>query len=185
MSEESEGGGEDEGHGAVDEVIGMEADGVGALEGVLRGVAGEFLARARQHVASPRECAILFARAAREALDMLLPEERGEGFLVRTWPLPEISSAARVALAEILEAWLVGRRIDSDSVDRVALASVLSHATQLAFEDLSSDDQLQMEGEILRIVGTSPEDDPGVGEVGETGEVEEECARESEDFYGS
>lgn len=92
----------------------------------------------------------LFARATRAAIDALSPAERGPGFVVRTWELPELTPSTQQALEFI---WT---KFDSCITSATARAILLAYATRLAADDLSPDEQARALSEATQIIGSPP-----------------------------
>ncbi len=111
----------------------------------MRETAPYVLAYAKKMVLGRLDLVVLFARAVREAMDELSPEERGLTFVVRTWDLPALSPSGDGALTLIRRAC----RNISSGVGRVIL---LSYAADLALDELSPDEQGQALAAATRII---------------------------------
>jgi hypothetical protein len=120
------------------------------IEAELQAAADLLMKLARKKVSFRHDRVRLFARAAREALDVLPLESRGPGFVLRTWDLPTFDSTLQRAFSEI-----------SNSVTKfvsipVARPVLFAYATRLAINDLSPDEQQGALDEASRIIGTPP-----------------------------
>ena len=113
----------------------------------LRTTAHMLLDLLRKRVANRRVRVLLFARATRVMLDALPPEQRGPGFVPRTWEFPALTQEAMVHISNVVDHFLT---IAS------ARALLLSRATQLAIDDLSPDEQISALAEAIQIIGTPP-----------------------------
>ena len=120
------------------------------LEEELRSTAQVLLDLLRKRCASRRVRVLVFAQATRVALDALPLEQRGLGFVLRTWDLPEFAAPTQEVLRYI-----------SDTIDHLvtlisARVVLLSRATQLAIDDLSPDEQISALAEATQIIGSPP-----------------------------
>ena len=120
------------------------------IEAGLQASADLLLKLARKKVSFRHDRVRLFARATREALDVLPLESRDPGFVLRTWDLPTFSSTLQSAFNEI-----------SSSVAKfvsipVARAVLFAYATRRALDDLSPDERQGALDEASRIIGTPP-----------------------------
>jgi hypothetical protein len=104
----------------------------------------------RKRVASRHVRVVLFARATRVALDALPLEQRGPGFVPRTWDLPEVAASSQETLSTL------AREVDRLVTNASARAVLFSRATQLAIDDLSPDEQISVLEEATQIIGTPP-----------------------------
>lgn len=120
------------------------------LDESLRATARVLLDLAKKHVPRRLDRVRLFARATRAAIDALSPTERGPGFVVRTWELPELTPSTQQTLEFI---WT---KFDSCITSAKARAILLAHATRLAADDLSPDEQTRALSEATQIIGSPP-----------------------------
>lgn len=120
------------------------------IEEELPAAAQVLLDRLRKLVVSRRVRVVWLACATRVALDALPLKERGPGFVLRTWDLPEISSTTQEATRAIMNSI---ERILTSATGRALL---LSRATRLAIDDLSPDEQSGAVAEATQIIGTPP-----------------------------
>jgi hypothetical protein len=105
-------------------------------------------ARVLLRIANRRARVVLFARATRTALDVLPSEHRGPAFVPRSWELPAVTRSDRAFLQSLQ------RRIDQHIRHPSAHVMLFSHATQLAIEDLSPDEQNTASVEATQIIGS-------------------------------
>lgn len=105
---------------------------------------------ARRNITSRRNRVLVFAILARAALDELPVDQRGSGFVTRTWDLPVLPTHAQDASARI-----------SDMVNRFVSwhgerAILFSHATRMAADELSPDERSRALARATEIIGTLP-----------------------------
>ena len=120
------------------------------VEEALRSTAQVMFDLLRKRVYSRRTRVVLFARATRVALDALPPEQRGPGFVPRTWELPEVTTSDHVALG------FLAQKVDCLVTNASARAVLFSRATQIAIDDLSPDEQISAKEAATQIIGTPP-----------------------------
>jgi hypothetical protein len=120
------------------------------IEAGLQASADLLLKLARKKVSARHDRVRLFARATREALDVLPLESRGPGFVLRTWNLPAFGNSLQAVFNEV-----------SGSVAKfvsipVARSVLFAYATRRALDDLSPDERQVALDEAVAIIGTPP-----------------------------
>jgi hypothetical protein len=104
----------------------------------------------RRRIASRRDRVRVFARATRVTLDALVVEDRGAGYVVRTWELPVLAVSVQQVSDDVLSK--MERYV---SLPR-ARPLLLSMTTRVAIDDLSFDEQAAALHEATQMIGTPP-----------------------------